>query len=220
MQLCYQTVLFDFDGTICDTGEGIIECVKLALQEMGQPVPPLETLRRFVGPPAEQGYMMYCGMPLQQATEAVQHFRVHYNADGWKKTTIYPGIPELLRDLRQCGAAVCIASSKPQPMVERLLEKFQIQQYFTAVSAADSSDQHSEKETVIRHALKMCPAAGRDNSVMVGDTRFDVLGARKVGLPFLGAAYGYGGPQDFCANGQSVPLADSPDGLRQYLFRA
>jgi phosphoglycolate phosphatase len=218
LRLCYQTVLFDFDGTICDTGEGIMDCVRLALQEMGYPVPPTATLRRFVGPPAEQGYMTYCGMNREQALQAVQHFRCHYNVDGWKKTSIYPGIPELLRDLKQAGATVCVASSKPQNMVERMLPCFHIQQYFDVVSAADNSDRHSDKDTVIRHALALSHAESGTSTVMVGDTHFDAVGADKVGLPFIGAAYGYGGPEDLHADGRKVPLASSPDGLRQYLF--
>lgn len=218
MQLCYQTVLFDFDGTLCASGEGIMSCVALALQEMHYPALPPETLRRFVGPPAEQAYQLYCGMTKEEAEEAVRHFRTHYNTGGWRKSKVYSGIPELLRDLKRAGAIVCTASSKPRIMVETMLKYFQILQYFDGLSAADDDDGNADKVTVIRHALKLCSTENLTDTVMIGDTHFDVEGAREVGLPFIGVSYGYGGEKDLKSSG-AVRIASSPNDLRQYLFQ-
>lgn len=216
LQLNYRTVLFDFDGTICASGEGITSCVALALEEMHYPSLPPETLRRFVGPPAEEAYQTYCGMDRKTALETVEHFRVHYNRDGWLKTEVYPGIPELLHDLKRAGAVVCTASSKPLMMVERMLKHFDVIQYFDKLSAADNSDANSDKATVIRNAMKMCGTNSLTDTVMIGDTHYDVEGAAKVGLPFIGAAYGYGGAEDLTG---AKWLAESPDELHKYLFR-
>ncbi len=136
MRLNYQTVLFDFDGTLCASGEGITHCVALALSELGYPVPDEAGLRRFVGPPAELAYQRFCGMTLEQAQEAVCVFRKHYDQEGgWKMSHVYPGIPELLRDLKKAGAQIATASSKPQPMVELLLQHMHIAQYFDVFCA-------------------------------------------------------------------------------------
>lgn len=217
LRLRYKTVLFDFDGTICASGEGIMHCAALALQEMGVPVPPRETLRRFIGPPAEDCYQNFCGMTPEQAVEAVRRFRVHYDSTGWLKTEMYPGVPELLRDLRAAGAVVCTASSKPFMMVERLLQHFGVEQLFSQLCAADNDGGNAAKAQVIRKAMALCGTNSLTDTVMIGDTHYDAEGAAEVGLPFVGAAYGYGGKEDLKAGG-AVCFADSPADLRRYLF--
>ena len=217
MRLRYKTILFDFDGTLCASGEGIMHCATLALQEMGRPVPPPETLRRFIGPPAEDCYMDYCGMTREQADEAVRRFRVHYDATCWVKTTVYPGIPALLSDLKQAGAVICTASSKPYMMVERLLKHFEIADCFDALCAADNDGGNAEKASVIRRAMALCHTDSLMDTVMIGDTHYDAEGAVKVGLPFIGAAYGYGGEADLKAGG-AKQFAASPEELRDFLF--
>ena len=207
MKLLYRTVLFDFDGTLCASGEGITFCVALALREMGRPVPPPEILRRFVGPPAQQAYQEYCGMSYDEGEEAVQRFRVHYNGGGWKKSAVYPGIPDLLCSLRAAGATVATASSKPQNMVEQMLEHFQIRSCFQVVSAADDNGGDARKSDVIRRALAQCGETSLPDAVMVGDTHFDAEGAAEVGVPFVGAAYGYGGEADLRAGGAETIAA-------------
>lgn len=218
MQLLYRTVLFDFDGTLCASGQGIMECVALALREMGRAVPPPDTLRRFIGPPAEQSYQMYCGMSPAQADEAVRHFRAHYDSNGWLHSEPYPGIAQLLRDLRAAGAKVATASSKPQPMVERLLRHLEIDRYFTAFCAADADGGRADKPSLIRRAMLLCGERELAQTVMIGDTRFDAQGALEVGVPFVGAAYGYGGEEDLRVGG-ATRIAATPDGLRTFLFR-
>ena len=219
MRLHYQTVLFDFDGTLCATGEGITHCVALALSELGYPVPDEAGLRRFVGPPAELAYQRFCGMTLEQAQEAVRLFRAHYDqGGGWKMSHIYPGITELLRDLQKAGAQIATASSKPQPMVELLLQHMHIAQYFDVFCAAAPDGGQADKAGVIRRAMRLCGVSDPKAAVMIGDTVFDVEGAAAVGTPFVGAGYGYAGHAALAAAGVQK-IADSPDGLRAYLFR-
>lgn len=194
-----------------------MHCAALALQEMGRPVPPPETLRRFIGPPAEDCYIHYCGMTREQADEAVRRFRVHYDSTGWLKTQVYPGIPELLRDLHEAGAVVCTASSKPFMMVERLLKHFKVDPYFDALCAADDDGGNAEKASVIRRAMALCHTDSLTDTVMIGDTHYDAEGAVKVGLPFIGAAYGYGGREDLKAGG-ARQFADSVEDLHRFLF--
>lgn len=219
MRLYYQTVLFDFDGTLCASGEGITHCVALALSELGYPVPDEAGLRRFVGPPAELAYQRFCGMTLAQAQEAVSVFRKHYDQEGgWKMSHVYPGIPELLRDLKKAGAQIATASSKPQPMVELLLRHMHIAQYFDVFCAAAADGGQADKAGVIRRALRMCGVSDPKAALMIGDTVFDVEGATAMGTPFVGAGYGYAGHEALASAGVRK-IADSPDELRPYLFQ-
>lgn len=217
MRLCYKTVLFDFDGTLCASGEGIIHCVSLALSELGYPVPDRVTLRRFIGPPAELAYQRFVGMGPEQAQQAVRVFRKHYDTDGWRMSRVYPGIPALLRDLKEAGAVVATASSKPQPMVERLLHHMDVARYFDVFCAAAPDGGQADKAGIIRRALRLCRVPAPKDALMVGDTHFDAEGAAQVGTPFVGAAYGYGGHASLAAAG-ARQIADTVDGLRAYLF--
>ena len=217
MRLRYHTIFFDFDGTLCATGRGIEHCVAYALEQMGFPVPDEAGLRRYIGPPAEYAYIHFAGMTLAQAQQAVRIFRSLYNVEGWKESELYAGVPALLRDLRAAGAKLLTASSKPEEMVRRLLKRDGIYDAFDFICAAQGDGPGAQKAHILRRAMAACglkdPAAG----VLVGDTRFDLEGARAVGMPFLGAGYGYAGSAALRAAG-AEEVADTGEGLRGHLF--
>lgn len=189
MKSKYRVVLFDLDGTLTDSGRGVTYCVQKTLEYMKRPVPPQSILRKFVGPPMFDSFTKLCGMNAEDADFAIRHFRSIY--DGIMGNEIYEGIPELLAELRNAGAILAVATSKPGSMTQIVLKHFHLDGCFDLVSAADESDRGSGKEELILPVLKKTGCAPRD-AVMIGDTKFDAGGAVKADTDFIGVLYGFG----------------------------
>ena len=184
-----KAVFFDLDGTLTDSGEGIINCAILALEHFGLPVPSREELGVFVGPPLDKTFMQF-GVPEEKTQEAVDVFRSRYLVVGKFENTPYPGIADLLRTLQQQGHRLFVATSKPETTAVEILHKFELAQYFEIICGATLDGTRSHKADVIAYLLdKIGP---QEQMLMVGDTEFDVLGAAAHGIPTIGVAWGYG----------------------------
>lgn len=184
-----KTILFDLDGTLTDSGEGIINCVIYALEHFGLPIPPRDSLRYFVGPPLHESFIKQ-GIPAHLAEEAVAVYRERYIPIGKFENTPYDGIRELLEALKNQGHTLYVATSKPEQMSIDILEHFDLARYFDRICGASMDTSRSNKEAVIAYLLEQ---NGRDeNTVMVGDTKFDVIGAKFHGIPCIGISWGYG----------------------------
>ena len=184
-----KTILFDLDGTITDSGEGIINCVIYALERFGLPIPDRNSLRCFVGPPLHESFIKQ-GIPAERAEEAVAVYRERYIPTGMFENTPYPGIREVLESLKANGHTLYVASSKPEWMCVEILKHFELDQYFEQICGATMATSRTNKEAVIAYLMEQ---NGRpDNMVMVGDTKFDVLGAKFHGIPCVGVSWGYG----------------------------
>lgn len=184
-----KTILFDLDGTITDSGEGIINCVIYALERFGLPIPDRNSLRCFVGPPLHESFIKQ-GIPAERAEEAVAVYRERYVPTGMFENTPYPGIREVLESLKANGHTLYVASSKPEWMCVEILKHFELDQYFEQICGATMDTSRTNKEAVIAYLMEQ---NGRpDNMVMVGDTNFDVLGAKFHGIPCVGVSWGYG----------------------------
>ena len=180
-------VIFDLDGTLTRSEEGIWNCVRYAAEKLGFPVPDAATLRKFIGPPLGWSFMEYMGMSEEMANKAVNTYRERYEAVGLFENRVYPGIRRLLRMLHRDGWYIGIATGKPQRSSERIIEHFGLNRYITKI--VGPKDGHgADKELLIRQALP--EDAGE--AWMVGDRRFDMEGAKKVGIGAIGAGYGYG----------------------------
>jgi len=186
-------ILFDLDGTLTDSGEGIINSVIPALEHFGLPVPEREALRVFVGPPLHETFMKF-GVPDEKADEAVEIYRSRYNTIGKFENAPYPGIIELLQTLKSHGHTLLVATSKPESLSVEIMEKFELAQYFDRICGASLDRSRTCKEDVIAYLLQ--ENGSSDNMVMVGDTHFDVEGAKAHGIPAIGVAWGYGQVQD------------------------
>lgn len=188
-----KTILFDLDGTLTDSGEGIINCASLALERFGITPPDKETMRQFVGPPLVDSFVKF-GVPAEKAEEAVEIYRSRYIPIGKFENTPYPGIYELLDRLKAQGHKLYVATSKPEGMSKEILEHFNLIQYFTLVCGASMDRTRSTKDAVIAYLLDQ---TGHDGSaIMVGDTAYDVLGAKAHGIPTIGVSWGYGNVED------------------------
>ena len=183
--------LFDLDGTLTDSGPGIMNSVRHALRHFGIEEEDRARLQRFVGPPLKESFMKFYGFSETQGEEAVEAYREYYREKGIWENKLYPGIKESLEKLREEGCILGIASSKPEILVRQIAEAFGIAPYLTVTAGATLDGSRVKKGHVIREALKRLEAAA-DRVLMIGDRREDVLGARELGIPCVGAAYGYG----------------------------
>lgn len=188
-----KAILFDLDGTLTDSGEGIMNCAKLALEHYGIEVPDRESLRVFVGPPLHDTFVKF-GVPPQEADHAIEIYRSRYIPIGKFENYPYPGIRELLEKLKADGHRLYVATSKPEGMSKEILEHFDLAQYFEIICGASTDRSRSTKDMVIAYLLEQ---TGKDlEAVMVGDTAFDVLGAKAHGIPTIGVSWGYGLVED------------------------
>ena len=215
MRAKYDVVLFDLDGTLTDSGPGVTGCVRQALEQMGRPVPPQETLRRFIGPPLFSSFTKLCGMDREEAEQAIRLFRESYDAHGVYDNSVFDGIPETLTALRRAGAKLAVATSKPESMAKVVLGHFGLAQYFDILSAADESDRGNGKEMLILPALEQAGCAP-ERAVMVGDTKFDAAGARNAGTHFLGVLYGFGTEEEMRREG-AEQFARTPEDITRLL---
>ena len=193
-----KTILFDLDGTLTDSGEGIINCAILGLKHFNLPVPDRQAMRVFVGPPLHEIFVKF-GVPEDQADEAVRVYRSRYNTVGKFENTPYPGIYELLQALRNNGNTLLVATSKPESLAVEIMDKFELSKYFHKICGASLDRSRSTKEDVIAYLLAQNGSA--EEMVMVGDTAFDVLGAAAHGIPTIGVSWGYGDVEEMVAAG-------------------
>ena len=199
MALRYDGYLFDFDGTLADTGEGIRRSVAYSLEKMGRPVPEKSVLDRFIGPPLYDSYMEFCGLTGDEAERAIKIYRERYVDIGLYESHLYPGIALLLRGLHRSGAYVAIVSAKPQFMVERLASYFGIDRYLDGIIGVGLDRHAADKSDLIMKAIPEGMAPSR--VCMTGDRRFDIEAARALGLGCVGADYGYSLPGELAAAG-------------------
>ena len=210
----YKCLLFDLDGTLTDSGEGIINSVVYSLEKLGLPVPPMSELRKFVGPPLKDSYARV-GVPEDKIDEAIINYRVRYDTQGGKfENLVYDGIEELLERLKADGFRLFVATSKPEPLAREVLEHFNLTHWFEEIAGASMDGVRLTKAQVIQYLLDQIGEL--DDALMIGDTEYDVIGARNLGIPCVGVTWGYGLRESLereCA----VHIVDTPMELYNWL---
>ncbi len=186
-----RAILFDLDGTLTDSGPGIMGCLKKALAEMGERIPSEETLRLFVGPPLAEAFAAHCGMSPDRCEEAIRVYRKHYSAGGLFENTVYDGVREMLAELCARGVQLYLATSKPEHFAKAIMEHFSLEAYFTYIGGALTDGKRREKAEVIEYVLAE-NGLSADEVIMIGDRKYDVEGAASFGIPTLGVTWGYG----------------------------
>lgn len=210
-----QNILFDFDGTLFDTGEGITKSVRYALNKHGLDAP-LEELTAFVGPPLSDMFREKYGFTETEAQTLVHEFRERYVPIGLYECRVYDGIPGLLRELRSAGCRLCLATSKPHRLAEKLLDREGLLSLFDAVSGAGDEGADCEKHVVCRRAAELLNAAPED-CILVGDRRYDVAGAHRCGIRCIGVRWGYAEAGELEKAGADY-LVDTPEELLRLLM--
>ncbi len=204
-----KAILFDLDGTLTDSGEGIMNCAKLALQHYNLPIPSEAELRTFVGPPLHESFIRF-GVPAEEADNAIKIYRSRYIPIGKFENHPYDGIRQVLEKLKAKGHTLYVATSKPEAMSKEILEHFDLAKYFDIIAGASFDRSRSSKEDVIAYLLGQC--GDYDEKIMVGDTAFDVIGAKKHNIPTVGVSWGYGKVEDLEKAG-AVSIAHTMDEL-------
>ena len=208
-----KAILFDLDGTLTDSGEGIMNCAKLALEYYGLPIPSEAELRTFVGPPLHESFIRF-GVPAEEADNAIKIYRSRYIPIGKFENHPYEGIREVLEKLNALGHTLYVATSKPEAMSVEILEQFDLAKYFHIISGASFDRSRSSKEDVIAYLLDQC--GDYEEKIMVGDTAFDVIGAKAHGIPTVGVSWGYGKVEDLEQAG-AVSIAHTMEELFEAL---
>lgn len=190
-------VLFDLDGTLTESGPGIMNSVGYALGKMNRPSPGEEVLRQFIGPPLKNSFMTLCGMTEKEAGEAIRLYRYYFSTRGIFENSPYDGVADMLATLSAAGLDLGVASSKPEVFVKRILDHFGLTPYFSHITGALMDETRTRKDEVLQEALSRigCPPAGK--VLMVGDKSHDVEGARVHGIRTVAVLYGYGTVQEF-----------------------
>ena len=214
----YETIYFDLDGTLTDSGPGITNSVAYALTRMGRPVPSRPSLNRYIGPPLWDSFRRYEAMTEAETQQAVALFREYYEQRGKFENAVYSGIPALLQGLREGGKRLVVATSKPEVFALRIMEHFGLARYFDHICGAPMDNQEgAKKAAVIRDALRRAGVEDLSTAVMVGDRRHDIDGARQAGLEAVGVLWGYGDLQELEAS-HPVHIVESFDGLKRVLI--
>lgn len=210
-----KNILFDLDGTLTDSGPGIISCAKATMEHYGIPIPDDATMRTMVGPPLRESFQRF-GIAPELVDEAVAHYRSLYVVTGKYDNTPYPGIHELLRKLKADGHRLFVATSKPEHMSVDILNHFGLAPYFDRICGAMMDGIRDKKAMVIAYLLEQIGGAG--NAVMVGDTVFDVIGAAEHNIPTVAVGWGYGNGDDMRTAG-AMAIAYNMDELYDLLSK-
>lgn len=211
-----KAVLFDLDGTLIDSSEGITKSVQNALKQYEIEENNLEELKKFIGPPLWESFAKYYGFSKEKAVEAVNKFRERYNKIGLFECCLYPGVRECLEKLKDEGYLIAVASSKPEITCKRILEHHNVLQLFDEVSGATMDGRIETKEEVLNQLFERWPDVGKDEMVLIGDTIFDIEGANKVGLKSIGVSFGFGDTADMKDKG-AITVIDHMDELSQLI---
>lgn len=184
----YKYVLFDFDGTVYDTVEGITKSVQYALRKHGMDAP-LNELRCFAGPPLKDKFMEVFNVTEDEAVVLVGDYRERYKPIGLMECRLFPGMKELLVKLRENGIKTAITTMKPQEMAEMLLERENMLGLFDVIYGSTLT-QNVSKPILVQRAMDTL-GASKEETVLIGDTKYDVHGAHDMGIPAIGVRYGY-----------------------------
>ena len=204
----FDTLLFDLDGTLTDSTEGIVRCLEYALERMGFDIP--EDTNKFLGPPLYRSFAEFCGMNEEQVNEAVRIFRERYSTVGLFENRVYEGVPEMLKRLRDGGKRIMVATSKPEVYAVRIFDRFGLSQFFEIVGGANINGTRNDKDEVIEYVLEKTGISDRSSVLMIGDRRQDVLGAHKTGLKCMGILWGFGSIEELTEAGADF-IAETPE---------
>lgn len=213
----YKNILFDLDGTITDSGEGITKCVQYALLDFGIEEKDFTHLCKFIGPPLKESFMQLYDFNERCALQAVEKYRERFKSIGIYENKLYPGIIKLLEKLSNDGRKLVVATAKPVVFARKILAHFHIDHYFEFVSGTELDGTRGNKTEVIAYALEKANVKDLCQTVMVGDREHDIKGARNVGICSIGVLYGFGDYDELKCAGADV-IVDSIKQLEEVLL--
>ncbi|KHD44605.1 HAD hydrolase-like protein [Streptococcus hongkongensis] len=205
-------VLFDLDGTLVDSSKGIVNAFTHTFETLNVSPPDITTLSTYIGPPLETTFLDYFNES-SKVEEAIKHFRAYYKKSGVYQVHLYNEIKELLISLLDLNYDLYVTTSKHQPMAEIMLEELKISSYFKKIYG-------SEKERFLKvDVIKACLIENQikpNEAIIVGDTKFDMIGGQEAGINTLGVTWGFGTQDDLLANGANL-IANTPSDVLSLL---
>lgn len=212
----YSVVLFDLDGTLSDPKIGITKSVQHALQKAGVMVNDLDELEPFIGPPLQVSFQEIYGFNDTQITQAIRDYRERFTERGMFENKLYEDIPALLAHLKQQGYILTIATSKPTVFAEQIIKYFQLESYFDLVVGSHLDGSRSAKGEIIAEVLQQLDSYPKDQFIMIGDRKYDLIGARENQIDAIGVTYGFGSLEEL-KNEEPTYIVDHVNDLLKYL---
>ena len=212
----YKTVLFDLDGTLTDPGLGITNSVMYALDKFHIKVEDRATLYKFIGPPLKDSYKKYYHLSDDETDRAVSYYREYFSDKGMFENKLYDGIVDVLKQIKDSGRKVVLATSKPEKFAIEILKHFGIYEFFDFTACATMDEIRSSKVDVIAYALEAGKITDLQSAVMIGDREYDIFGAKEFGLSSIGVLYGYGSREEL-QNAGATYLAESVEDILKFL---
>ena len=188
----FEYILFDLDGTITDSGEGITKSVQYALKSFDIKVDNLGDLNKFIGPPLKDSFKKYYNFDDEKAELGLKKYREYYAEKGIFENSLYDGVVELLEELKKNNKTIVLATSKPEVYAKQILEYFKVDKYFTFAAGSDFEETRVKKGEVIKYALEEAKISDLSKVVMIGDREHDIIGAKENNIKSIGVLYGYG----------------------------
>ena len=208
----YDYVIFDFDGTVTDTGEGILKSLQYSFEQMGDPVPDLSDLKKFIGPPIHYSFVTFYGVKEDDVGKYIEKYRERYRKIGIYECCLYDGMLDTLKTLKENGVKIGIASSKPISLIYDVMNYLKITELFDAVVGTQFDDSnHSGKKDLVLQSMAELGADDKSRVLMVGDRYFDIDGAAGAGVDSCGVLFGYGNEQEFKEHGATYIVATAQE---------
>ncbi len=206
----YKTILFDLDGTLIDSRIGITNSIRYSLNKMNIGAMKEETLLKFIGPPLQESFRLYCGFEANRLEAAVQYYREYYSERGIFENTVYEGIRELLEELQRHKVKTFVATSKPTTYARRICDYYGMSEYFTQIEGSELNGTRTDK-TELLHYIVNTYGIIKEQAIMIGDREHDIRGANNNQIVSIGVGYGYGSREELEESGASYNVEDQKE---------
>lgn len=197
----YKYLMFDLDGTLVESGDGIVASAKHALSTMGWEQLSEAEYKKFIGPPLFDSFTKFCGMNPGEADRAIEIYREHYESAGYLLAPMYEGVEAMLDELNDKGHTMMVVTSKPAPIAEKIIKKHGLDKYFVNLTGPSHEEKTVHKDVMIRRAFEKNGITDPKSAVMIGDRKFDIEAANKNGVDSIAVMYGYGNREEFERHG-------------------
>ncbi|MBQ8418650.1 MAG: HAD hydrolase-like protein [Phascolarctobacterium sp.] len=218
----FKNILFDLDGTLTDSSEGITKSMQAALRAIGIDEPDLKELYKFIGPPLRGSMIKFYGSSPEEVNTALEVYRERYTRVGWAENKAYPGMVELVRDLQAAGFRTGMCTAKPEFFAVPIAEKFGYKPYLETITGSTLDGSMDDKAQVVELSLQkwnISTEADKETIVLVGDRREDVLAAHANGIKCIGVGYGFGSYEELSEVGVDF-WVETVEDLRQFFLKA
>lgn len=213
----YKYLLFDLDGTLTNPKVGITKSVQYALAKFNIVESNLDTLEKFIGPPLKDSFMNYYAFSQSQAAEAIKIYREYFEDIGLYENKMYSGMDELLGELKQRNIVLCVATSKPTVFAKRIIKHFNLDKYFSIIVGSNLDGTRVQKSEIISWVINKMEIKNRNEVLMIGDRKYDIVGAKSCFLNSVGVLYGYGSKNELLESNPTY-MANNILDLRELLL--